>query len=382
MVDLSKHTKTIWHGRWIWADYVTARETRVNDSLTEYHEIPRSEQNVYVLFRQSLEIRAGLTKALINITADSRFKLFVNGHYVGRGINRCESQFWYYNQYDLTPFLQEGSNVLAIHARFYGRELAFYVPPEYPGFDKSTATKGGLLFDLQLAYSPEENSMDEWIGSGSSTKCIVNPAENILAPSKGGLGFVEEFDGRLLAKNWNELDFDDSEWQNATIYEYPIKTLLLDVNAPLFEEEVFPTEIRNVGEVDDGFFDLDPQEQTTLDFNILNALDSKLQPLSSATITNLDALLGKDGYCEINPPSPGKAISLLLYFDRDVVGYPRFMVDGPEGTIIDFIVSERIICDQVEQDYINTKRGSRVILRGGRPVFRAMGLGWLFGDSS
>ena len=62
MVDLSKHTKTIWHGRWIWADYVTARETRVNDSLTEYHEIPRSEQNVYVLFRQSLEIRAGLTK--------------------------------------------------------------------------------------------------------------------------------------------------------------------------------------------------------------------------------------------------------------------------------------------------------------------------------
>ena len=43
----------------------------------------------------------------------------------------------------------------------------------------------------------------------------------------------------------------------------------------------------------------------------------------------------------------------------NVVGYPRFMVDGPEGTIIDFIVSEKIICDQVEQDYINTKRGSQ-----------------------
>src|SRR5271157_350808 len=369
MVDVSDRAKVKWHGRWIWADYVQPRAVKIRENETEIRPLSRTEMNVYVLFRRHIEIREGLTQAILDITADSRYKLFVNGHYVGRGINRCESQFWYYNRHDITAFLQPGPNILAIHARFYGKDLSFYMSPDFPGGDKSTAAKGGLLFDLQCLYSSEDGEKTEWIGSNEVTKCIVNAAEKSLAASKGGLGFLEDVDSRLIPKEWNEVDFDDSVWNNATIYDYPITTLLLDENAPLFEEEVFPIGVLNLGEVLDSEQDIDPVDLDQVDFNILNNLDGVVQPLSTAEVTNVDALLGKGGICEISSPAQDRAIAFMLYFDQEVVGYPRFVVDGPAGTTIDFVVSEKIKTGQIEQDVINTKRGSRVILRGGPQFF-------------
>ena len=60
----------------------------------------------------------------------------------------------------------------------------------------------------------------EWISSDSTTKCWRNLSEKSDVPTKGGLGFLQECDSRLLTKNWNELIFDDSKWEKNKAIHY------------------------------------------------------------------------------------------------------------------------------------------------------------------
>ncbi len=201
--------KINWHGKWVWANYVTARTSTFADRHSEYRPLGREDMNIYILARKSFSLPQKPQKAILNITADSRYKVFLNGKYIGRGINRCESYYWYYDSYDITDTLQEGDNVVAIHAIFFGMECAFYTPPELAGRNKENCGKGGLLFELGFAYDSEE--FTEWIGSDQTTRIIRNVAERSDVPLKNdAMGFIEEFDSRKMPQNWNELDFDDS----------------------------------------------------------------------------------------------------------------------------------------------------------------------------
>lgn len=371
MVDVSAKAKIKWHGKWIWANYITSKRSGNISRPSEPVEIRNDERNVFVLARKRFRLEKKPHHAIMNISVDSGYKLFINGKYIGRGLNRCEAYYWYYNTYDITDYLQPGENVIAIHARYYGIELAYYTPPGSPGRDRTNSGKGGLLFEIGLS-DDDSRTYQTWIGSDESTKVIRNLAERNDVPLKNdALGFVEEFDSRKMLKAWNHVDFDDSGWENAFILDYPIKTLLLDKNAPLYEEIVFPSQVIDVGETDDIHFtgEYSEAELTEMDFCIQNMLEAEIKPLNTITVKNVEALLGKDGVCEIIPKRGGKAVSIMLQFEKEVVGYPRIVVDGPAGTIIDIISSEKFRDGRLALDFLNTKRGSRLILREGRQFF-------------
>ncbi len=56
------------------------------------------------LFRQTFEINELPTLAKIMLTADSRYKLFINGKFVGRGPYAAENYFYYYDTFDVKDF--------------------------------------------------------------------------------------------------------------------------------------------------------------------------------------------------------------------------------------------------------------------------------------
>ncbi len=369
MVDVSKKARLHWHGKWIWADYGTPRRGVNVDQPREYREFSQDELNIFILIRHRFVVKGGLQHATINITADSRYKLFINGKYVGRGINRCESYYWYYNTFGLTQSLQEGENLVAIHARYYGLDFAYYTRPGGRGRNKNNSGKGGNLFDVELAY---KDGTTDHFGSGEVSKVIRNAGERSNVPLKNdSLGFIEEFDSRQVPRDWNELRFDDTTWKKPVILDYPIKTLLLDENHPLREEFMYPSAILGIGENRDVNLDLDDEDRQSADFCVQHMLEGPRDPLASFDIVNVEALLGNEGICEIIPKSGSetKVLSIFLRFAKEMVGYPQLLVEGPAGTTIDIIPTEKMRDQLPHLSFMDQKRGSRLILRGGKQFF-------------
>jgi len=83
-----------WAGSWIWTPEKV------------------SSRNAFVRFRRDFSYESG--KALLHLTADSRYVLWVNGHYLGQGPVRAWPAHWHYDTYDIAPCLNEGQNTIAI----------------------------------------------------------------------------------------------------------------------------------------------------------------------------------------------------------------------------------------------------------------------------
>lgn len=370
MVDVSEQVRPLpqWHGQWIWADYVTSARVAHMDRPAEYAGLRPEETNAFVLARHEVTVPPGLARAVLHVTADSRYKVFINGTYVGRGVNRCEAYYWYYDTYDITGFLQPGTNVVAIHGRFYGRDFAYYTRPGGRGRARENAGKGGILFDLALH---DADGKVTWEGSGPATRVLRNAGERSQVPLKNdALGFIEDFDSTAVPGDWNEREYDDAGWETPIVLDYPIKFLLPDPNHPLHEERVFPAKILIVGEN----ADLGPElaeEDEYVDFCVQHMLEGPIGPLESFEVTNREALLTGEGACVVTPGpgAAGQVLSLFFKFAREVVGYPRVRVDAPAGTIIDFLPTEKMADTLPRMDWLGNKRGSRVVLRGGPQFF-------------
>ncbi len=371
-MDVSERAKTQWHGKWIWSSHFTPRRMIVLGGRSLPTGLSKEDVNTFVLMRHRFTISERLKGAILNITADSRYKVFINGIYIGRGINRCESNYWYYDQYTVLKALKEGENVIAVRARWFGWDTAYYTAPEYPGGSKQKAAKGGVLFDLQLEY---ENGKEEVIGSGEKTRVIQDPSEKQDMPLRNGcLGFIEELDTSKLPKMWNEVGFDDSTWEEAFLLDYPITTLLRDENNPRDEKFYYPKKILNIGECDDCIQDLDEEDLAEMDFNIFHKIEYPPSEITSFEIKNGEGIKREGEIMEIVPKegSENKVFAMFVQFEKEMVGYPQLIVEGGEGTIIDIIPSEKKY-DNFNPgiDCFSNKRGVRFILRGDKQFLEA-----------
>jgi len=77
---------------------------------------PTSEQKKggCVAFRKHFQLAHAEKKATLQIFADARYMLWINGQYVQRGPARFEPQAPEYDSMDITPYLQKGDNVIVV----------------------------------------------------------------------------------------------------------------------------------------------------------------------------------------------------------------------------------------------------------------------------
>ena len=59
-------------------------------------------------------------QATLRITADSFYRLFINGHWVNDGPGRSWPEHFQYDVIDATPYLVDGANEIRVIARYYG----------------------------------------------------------------------------------------------------------------------------------------------------------------------------------------------------------------------------------------------------------------------
>ena len=64
-------------------------------------------------FRRVLDLTARPDRFVVHLSADNRYRFFVNGQLVSSGPQRSDLMHWRYETVDLAPYLRAGPNVLA-----------------------------------------------------------------------------------------------------------------------------------------------------------------------------------------------------------------------------------------------------------------------------
>jgi len=197
-------------------------------------------ENFYLYCRKSVDLPPGPASAEVNVTADSRYQLFVNGEYVGRGPARYDQRWMSYDSYDILPFLQEGENVISAIVHQYGVETHSYV-----------LGKGGFLLQGEVQ---KEDGSSAMLKTDDSWKVLEAPPwEREVPRSSFAIGWMEIFDARKEPAGWKEPGFDDAGWQEPVILgRHPVEPWIRLVPSgipPLLEEEWFPVAVLEEGEV-------------------------------------------------------------------------------------------------------------------------------------
>lgn len=73
----------------------------------------------FVFFRGTLGLNQVPESLLLHITADSRYKLHVNGVFAEMGPSRGNQDVWYVDEVEIAPYLKAGENILAVQVLHY-----------------------------------------------------------------------------------------------------------------------------------------------------------------------------------------------------------------------------------------------------------------------
>lgn len=140
----------------------------------------------------------------MHVSADNRYKLYVNGHLVSLGPARGDIYNWNYETVDLSPWLRQGDNTLAA-------EVWNFV--EWKPIAQISFNQTGLIVQ---GNGPDEQGAN----TDGSWKCLRNDA---YAPHTTGVygyfaaGPGERVDASRYPWGWQQPDYDDSAWAAARV---------------------------------------------------------------------------------------------------------------------------------------------------------------------
>jgi len=161
----------------------------------------------FVLFRKSIELeQIPQTPSFIHVSADTRYKLYVNGSNVAFGPCKSYPTRWYYETVDISPFLKTGTNVLAAKVlRFFPDQMGCtsLMRTNIPGF-----ILWGQVHDLPI-YTDES-----WLCREDRSVRLQPRSEwnYILGPPFLSL---DERANCSTAQHWQDPGADASDWSQA-----------------------------------------------------------------------------------------------------------------------------------------------------------------------
>jgi alpha-L-rhamnosidase len=152
-------------------------------------------------FRKNIDLAVKPASFIVHVSADNRYKLYVNGTLVSLGPARGDTYYWNYETIDLAPYLSAGKNTVA---------ALVWNEAQYSPAAQISVRTGFIL---------QGNSLTEEILNTNNTwKCILDAGHQpvpgfFFAASKG-----EMVDMNQTVKGiWTAISYDDSTWPGAAI---------------------------------------------------------------------------------------------------------------------------------------------------------------------
>lgn len=109
-------------------------------------------------FRCQFDWKENATPVYLSLSADTRYRLYINQQWAGDGPVRGWPQHWYYDRRDVSKFLLNGQNEIRALVHYYGTST-FHTIPQRPGFIACLEHEGKTLsatgIDWHSAQAPE-----------------------------------------------------------------------------------------------------------------------------------------------------------------------------------------------------------------------------------
>lgn len=155
-------------------------------------------------FRKTINLEQVPAKFIVHVSADNRYKLFVNDSLVALGPCRGDVSNWNYETIDLAPFLREGRNILA--------SVVWFLEPKDAPVAQVSFGKAGFLMQGNSKTETVVNTDKSW-------KCIRNTAYGKCTTGRVrgyyAAGATELIQTGQYPHGWAKADFDDSQWKQA-----------------------------------------------------------------------------------------------------------------------------------------------------------------------
>lgn len=167
-------------------------------------DAPQRDYGVYH-FRKSFELIGKPDRFVVHVTADNRYRLFVNGVAVVSGPARGDLANWYFETIDIAPYLQAGKNVVAALVWNMGEYAAVAQVSNQTGFvlqgdgpaEQMINSDTSWKVKQNKAYSPVSTDNTERLGA----YMVVGPGDQV--------------DARHFPWGWEKIEFDDTHWLSA-----------------------------------------------------------------------------------------------------------------------------------------------------------------------
>jgi hypothetical protein len=269
-------------------------------------------------FRKDFELKEQPKEFIINISADNRYRLFINGKPVCFGPARADLEHWTYESVDIAPLLKPGKNAIAATVWNFG-EL-----------------KPWAQFSIKTAFIVQGNSSSEEIVNTDTSWKVIKDQAYSPAPASSKetsgqfvvVGPCDRVDAGLYPWGWETPDYDDHSW---------LTPKTLDTAHP-----------RGVGT--DINWELTPRA--------IPAMEQMHQRF--ATVRRISGTALPEGFLEgkaaLTIPANRK-ITILFDQEKLTTGYPELLVSGGKGGRLKLTYSESLFD-------VNGSKGNRNEIEG------------------
>jgi len=278
---------------------------RWNAQWVTCKEAPQSDPAV-IMFRRSFTLPEKPDNFVIHVSADNRYKLYVNGILSAMGPQPSDQAHWRYETIDIAPCLQAGDNLIAAEVINWGPDRSAGIMSIRTGFllqgntEKeriiNTGTSEGWKTKNNIAYSP---LFPNWMWGVDITGGLycANPGDSIRVAD--------------YPKDWLSGSFDDSDWKS-------------------------PKFIWGVSNVGGGSFYWDIMARTTPQ---VTQSQSRFKVVRSEGLTPPPAFAA--GNAPLVIPANTKSI-ILLDHETLSLGYPELILSGGKNANIRITYAENL----------------------------------------
>lgn len=258
-----------------------------------------------VYFRKSFMVEEIPEKYLIHISADSRYKLYINGNFVQEGPSKGNAEIWYYDKAELLPFLRRGENIMAVEVLRY--------PVQLNKRNHSLhRTETPCLYVKECADA-ETGSFSLTSGGKKGWKCRLNEGITFRAEpfEPAPLHILEDVCGKSAFAGWKYPGYRDEGWHEAVHYSFADIMRRLSESPFNLTERTIPLQWHGERRFKGAVCVREGKTKKNTWNNFLEGADTVTVPAHTKEVVEVDAGELKCGYLELKMAGgAGSRISL------------------------------------------------------------------------
>ncbi|MDO4285462.1 MAG: alpha-L-rhamnosidase C-terminal domain-containing protein [Eubacteriales bacterium] len=318
----------------------------------------------FAYFRCELNVpeTEGAPHLEILVTANSRYRLWINGTPVLSGPCKGDLQRQYYEQVDVSSHLAAGRNVFALQVLYNYPGESFAHAGERAAIFGVVSPAGGHFLRMEGELTGEEGSVLGTVTTGAADWRVYLEDSCYLTSDPVTINFgaeIETIDFRQALSGWKERDFVADDWSQAAVMEDPEITALIARCGILPKFRLTPRPIPLLYEKE-AFFQRElicPQESgNKKDKAVEKACGLRAEEASGGESGCAGGLReeasGEESACagkilengSVRIPV-GTKRTILLDAAEIMNAYPQYRITGGEGAELSFTYFEKFICE-------------------------------------